>query len=219
MASRLSFVVPVHEAPLRLLRRPVLHHGAQDPVLVVQKRPAVPFLTNLVPIPPLIPGIEAGGEGHVQLEQGGFRRVDGEDVLPKGQDALHLHRSAGHGTGPRHQCDPVFRPPPACSWDHPAPTSGSGCPRGTDSAGTPATPRMVCSCLILPSAPCRGTALFQLRTAKGPSPYGNGPTVRLTVWCSASSLCHGSFPLWQAHNIPQCARNIQQFFHICYMGA
>ena len=44
------------------------------------------------------------------------------------------------GTGPSHRCNPAFWPPSACSWDHPAPTSGSGCPRGTDSAGNPATP-------------------------------------------------------------------------------
>ena len=32
--------------------------------------------------------MEAGGKGHVQLEPGGLRRVDGEHLLPKGQDAL-----------------------------------------------------------------------------------------------------------------------------------
>ena len=54
-------------------------------VLVVQQCPSIPFLAGLIYIAPLIPPIEISGQGHVEFQQGGLRRLDGELFLSQRQ--------------------------------------------------------------------------------------------------------------------------------------
>lgn len=79
------FSIPVHKAALLFLRHPVFDEGTQNLVFILQEGSAIPFLAGLINIAPLIPAVEVGGQGHIELEQSGFGRLDGETILPNGQ--------------------------------------------------------------------------------------------------------------------------------------
>src|SRR5699024_7925130 len=93
-------IVPAHAAPLFLLLHPVSDQGPLDLILVVQQRPAVPFLTRLVYIAPLVPPIEIGGQGHIEFEQGWLRRLDRELFLSQ--------RQFSNGPIPHARVEPSF---------------------------------------------------------------------------------------------------------------
>ena len=76
MVHTVTLAIPVHKAALGLLRYPVFYQGRQDVPLMIHEGAAVPLLAAFRHIPPLIPSIEVGGDGHIQLERLRLRRID-----------------------------------------------------------------------------------------------------------------------------------------------
>ena len=76
MVHTVTLVIPAHKAALGLLWHPVFYQGRQNATLMIHEGAAVPLLAVFRHIPPLIPSIEVGGDGHIQLERLRLRRID-----------------------------------------------------------------------------------------------------------------------------------------------
>ena len=75
----------MHETALRLLRHPVLHQRRHDLILITAQLTALQQCAAIVEITVLVPLVEIGGQGHVELERGQLGRQHGEAVLAGGE--------------------------------------------------------------------------------------------------------------------------------------
>ena len=71
----------MHDAALRLLRHPVFHQRRRDLILIAPQLTALQQCAAVVEFAVLVPLVEVGGQGHIQLEGGQLGRQHGEAVL------------------------------------------------------------------------------------------------------------------------------------------
>ena len=74
-------MVPMHDAALCLLRHPVFHQCRRDLILIAAQLAALQQCAAVVEIAVLVPLVEIGGQGHIQVEGGQLGRQHGEAVL------------------------------------------------------------------------------------------------------------------------------------------
>ena len=75
----------MHETALGFLRHPVFHQCRHDLILIAAQLTALQQCAAVIEIAVLVPLIEIGGQGHIQLEAGQLGRQHGEAVLAGGE--------------------------------------------------------------------------------------------------------------------------------------
>ena len=75
----------MHETSLRLFRHPVFHQRRHDLILIAAQLTALQQCAAVIEITVLVPLVEIGGQGHIQLERGQLGRQHGEAVLAGGE--------------------------------------------------------------------------------------------------------------------------------------
>ena len=78
-------MIPMHDAALCLLRHPVFHQCRRDLILIAAQLTALQQCAAVVEIAVLVPLVEIGGQGHIQLEGGQHGRQHREAVLAGGE--------------------------------------------------------------------------------------------------------------------------------------
>ena len=71
----------MHETSLGLLRHPAFHQCRHDLILIAAQLTALQQCAAVIEIAVLVPLMEIGGQGHIQLEGGQLGRQHGEAVL------------------------------------------------------------------------------------------------------------------------------------------
>ena len=71
----------MHETSLCLLRHPAFHQCRHDLILIAAQLTALQQCAAVIEIAVLVPLVEIGGQGHIQLEGGQLGRQHGEAVL------------------------------------------------------------------------------------------------------------------------------------------
>ena len=71
----------MHETSLGFLRHPVFHQCCRDLILIAAQLTALQQCAAVVEITVLVPLVEIGGQGHIQLDGGQLGQQHGEAVL------------------------------------------------------------------------------------------------------------------------------------------
>ena len=71
----------MHEPSFRLLRHPVFDQCRRDLILIAAQFTAFQKCAAIIEFAVLVPLIEIGGQGHIQLQRSQLRRQHGEAVL------------------------------------------------------------------------------------------------------------------------------------------
>ena len=79
--NAVCFIIPMHDAALRLLRHPVFHQRRRDLILIAPQLTALQKCAAVIKFAVLVSLVEIGGQGHIQLEGGQLGRQHGEAVL------------------------------------------------------------------------------------------------------------------------------------------